>query len=160
MAKTPGPQNRRTLHFTKIDEALADVQTLADAERTGSLRCLGNWTFGQNLGHLAKWVDFSYDGVPLKLPFFVPWIMRPMKNRMLTHPMKPGARIPKVPGGTLAIEPVSTPDGLAHFQEAFSRLAREAPVRPHALFGAMTHDEWIAQHLRHAELHLSFLRVD
>jgi hypothetical protein len=39
-------------------------------------------------------------------------------------------------------------------------LAKAPPTIPHALFGPLTHDEWIAQHLRHAELHLSFLRTE
>jgi len=160
MTKLPETQPRRTLHFTKIDEVMTDVQALAVAESKGSLRCLGNWTFGQNLDHLATWVDYSYDGAPLKIPFFIRWIIRPMKNRMLTKPMKAGRKIPGVRGGTLAIGVVSTEAGLAHFRKAFERLARESPARPNMLFGPMTHPQWIALHLRHAELHLSFLRTD
>lgn len=151
---------RRTLQFSCLDQAQADVQTLAEAEQRGKLRCMGNWTFGQTLGHLANWVDYSYDGIPMKIPFFVRWIMRPMKKRILTKPMKPGAKIPRAPGGTLGIELVSSVDGVAHFQKAFTRLAKSPPAMPHALFGPMTHEEWIAQHLRHSELHLSFLRVE
>jgi hypothetical protein len=151
---------RRTLRFETLDQVLADVQTLADAGANGTLRSCGNWTLGQNLNHLATWVDYSYDGVPMKIPFFVPWILRPFKNRFLTKPMKPGSTIPKVPGGTLATDVVSTADGMAHIQKSFARLASEVPGRPHVLFGRMNHNEWIAQHLRHAELHLSFMRVD
>jgi hypothetical protein len=148
------------LRFETLDQVLTDVQALADADAKGTLKCCGNWTLGQNLNHLATWVDYSYDGVPMKIPFFVPWMLRPMKNRFLTKPMRPGSKIPKIPGGTLATDVVSTADGLAHIQKSFGRLAGEVPVRPHALFGKMKHNEWIAQHLRHAELHLSFLTAD
>jgi hypothetical protein len=157
---TTDRSSRRSLQFTTIDQVLDDVQQLATADANGALRCLGRWTFGQNLFHLAKWVDYSYDGVPLKLPFFVPWIMRPMKNRMLYKPMKPGSKIPRIPGGTLATDAVPTAEALTHFQTAFTRMNREVPSRPNLLFGPMTHAEWIALHLRHAELHLSFLRPD
>ena len=151
---------RRTLHFTSIEQVIAEVQKLADADSKGTLRCTGNWTFGQNLDHLATWVDYAYDGAPIKIPFFIRWAMKPMKNRMLNQPMKPGARIPWVPGGTLAIDVVSTPDGLAHFQKAFARLTQEVPTQPNPLLGPLTHAEWTSLHLRHAELHLSFLRPE
>ena len=120
----------------------------------------GNWTFGQNLGHLATWADYCYDGIPMKIPFFVRWIIRPLRNRLLTQPLKPGTRIPRVSGGTLATDIVSTQQGLHHFTKAFDRLANEVPPRPSPLFGRLTHDQWIAFNLRHAELHLSFLHPE
>jgi hypothetical protein len=153
-------KSRRTLRFNTIDDALADVQTLADANNKASLLCLGNWTFGQNLGHVATWVDYCYDGIPMKIPFFVRWIARPLKNGFLNKPMRPGAKIPRVKGGTLAMDVVPTQAGVDHFNKSFTRLAEEAPTKPHPIFGRMTHDEWIAMNLRHAELHLSFLHAD
>lgn len=150
---TPG---RRLLRFDTIDQVLTDVDTLAAAEAEGNLKCLGAWTFGQTLNHLATWVDYAYEGYPLKIPFFIRWLARPMKKRALTKPLNPGMRLPKVPGGTLATEIVPTDDALLHFQKTFDRLANEAPDKPHPIFGPLTHDEWIAMHLRHAELHLSF----
>ena len=150
---------RRTLKFISLNEVVADVKTLAAADAAGKLRCCGNWTFGQILNHLATWVDYSFDGVPMKVPFFVKWMVRPMKRRFLTKPMKAGSRIPKVEGGTLAISVVPTTEALEHFHRSFDRLAKGPPAIPHMLFGLMTHDEWIAQHLRHSELHLSFVSV-
>ena len=156
---TVNPPARRTLHFDTVDEVVADVNTLAAADRAAKLNCRGNWTFGQILNHLATWVDYSFDGVPMKIPFAVKLLLRPMKKRFLTNPMKPGSRIPRVQGGTLAIDVVPTAEALEHFYRSFDRLARNAPAVPHIVFGPMTHDEWIAQHLRHSELHLSFLSV-
>src|SRR4051794_21938759 len=126
---------RRDVHFTRIDEALADVDRLAAAERAGRLRRLGNWTLGQTLGHLATWADYSYDGVPLRVPFFVRLMMRPMKRRFLRGPMPAGRNIPKVPGGTLATDPISTHESLAPFPRAFTRPPDEPPTPPHPLFG-------------------------
>jgi len=151
---------RRTLHFESLNEVMADVEKLAAAQEQGKLRCLGNWSPGQNLGHLASWVDYSYDGVPFKVPFIAKIVMRPMKNRFLHKPMRPGSRIPKLPGGTAGIDPLSFEEGLTRFRKNFTRLKSEAPQRPHVVFGNLTHEEWICQHLRHAELHLSFMRGD
>jgi hypothetical protein len=151
---------RRKLHFDQIDEALADVRQLADAQRQGKLRCLGNWTAGQNLNHLASWIDFSFDGVPFKVPFIAKLFMRPMKNRMLYKPMHAGSRIPKLPNGTVGQDPIPFDEAEAKFKKNLTRIKNECPKLPNALFGPMTHDEWINLHLRHAELHLSFMRFE
>ena len=158
-SNTP-PGGRRVLHFDRLDEVTADVRKLVEADHRQSLRQAGSWTFGQTLGHLASWVNYGYDGVPVKIPFFVPWIMRPLKRFVLNRPMKPGARIPRVPGGTLAIEVISTEAAIPQFFEAFDRLAKSRPTQPSPLFGPMSHEEWIKLHLRHSELHLSFLIPD
>jgi hypothetical protein len=159
--RTAKVKGRRTLHFNRIEDAMADVDALEGPARAGTARCLGNWTFGQILGHLAAWVEYSFDGVPMKKPpFIIRLILRPMKRRFLYKPMSAGSKIPGVPGGTLGFEPLSLEDGLARFRSAFSRLARETPALPHLIFGLLTRDEWINQHLRHAELHLSYVRAD
>jgi hypothetical protein len=152
--------NRRVLHFENLDAVLADVEALAGADQQGKLHCLGNWTFGQTLGHLAGWVDYSFVGTPLKIQFYVRWMLRPMKRRFLYTPMRVGGNIPKVPGGTLATDVLSAQEGLARFRHNFLRLQSESPKSPHVVFGPLTHDEWINMHLRHSELHLSFLRAD
>jgi len=148
---------RRSLRFDRIDQVLADIDSLAEAETNGTARCLGNWTFGQNLNHLATWVDYAYEGLPYKIPFVIRCVARPLKKRILTKPMKPGMRLPNTSGGTLATEVVATDEALSHLRKTLARLACECPVRPHPMFGPMHHDEWIALHLRHAELHLSFI---
>jgi hypothetical protein len=157
---TAGATGRRELHFTRIEEALADVEQLVAAEREERLKRSGNWTLGQTLGHLSAWADYSYDGVPLKVPLVVRLVMRPMKRRFLRGPMPAGRNIPKVPGGTLATEPLSSEEGLSRFRRSFTRLRDEPPTRPHLLFGPLTHEQWMQSHLRHAELHLSFLRAE
>ena len=147
---------RRILRFDSIDQVMADVERLAEAERAGRLRHLGNWTLGQTFGHLACWVEYSYTGAPLKVPAVLKWILRRLKRKFLYEPMRPGARIPGVKGGTLAIESASLEEGLGRMRRALERLKSEAPTQPQIIFGPLAHDEWIALHLRHAELHLGF----
>jgi hypothetical protein len=148
--------NRRILRFDSIDQVLADVDRLVEAERAGRLKRLGNWTLGQALGHLAAWAEFGYTGSPLKVPFFIKWIFRLRKRQFLYGRMRAGVRIPRMEGGTLATDPLSTDEGLARFRRMMGRLKTEAPAVPSPAFGKLTHEESIALALRHAELHLGF----
>src|SRR5687767_5556072 len=149
----------RAVRFASIDALLTDVERLAAAERAGTLRRAGNWTLGQALGHLATWVDFSYDGNPLKPPWFVRVLVRMRKKRYLTEGLPRGVKIPRVEGGTLGTERLPLDEGLARYRNSLERLRREAPTKPNVIFGPLTHDEWIALQLRHAELHLGFFKV-
>jgi hypothetical protein len=148
---------RRILHFDSIDQALAEVDRLVEAERAGRLKHVGNWTLGQILGHLACWTEYDYNGFPMKVPFFIRWFLQLRKNSFLYKPMKPGMRIPRVVGGTLATEPMPLEEALPRFRKVMERLKTEPPPVPSPVFGTMTHEEWIAINLRHAELHLGFL---
>ncbi len=157
MIDTAKVTDRRKLRFKTPAEMMADVDRVVAADRAGTLRRCGNWTTGQVLWHLAAWVDYSYDGNPLRPPWFIKVILRFMKKRFLRGPLKAGVKIPKVAGGTLATEALPLDEALARFKKAWARLEKGPPSIPNILFGPMTHDEWIKGHLRHAELHLSFL---
>jgi len=146
----------RTLRFASLDELWADVERLAAADRAGTLKRRGNWTLGQALGHLATWGQFAFDGTPLQPPWFIKLILRMRKKRYLHEGMPRGVRIPKVEGGTLGTEPLALDDGLSRYRAVIDRLRRETPSKPNVIFGPLTHEEWIALQLRHAELHLSF----
>jgi Protein of unknown function (DUF1569) len=147
---------RRTLRFESIDQVIDEANRLAMAERAGRLSHLGNWSLGQALGHLAAWTGFSFTGVPLRPPFFIRWILRWRKKQFLYGPMRAGVKIPGVPGGTLATDPLSLDEGFDRFQRIMLRLKKEPPTARSPIFGHMTHEESIALTLRHAELHLSF----
>src|SRR5262249_51172641 len=109
-------------------------------------------------GHLAAWSEFGYDGYPsLKVPFFIRWILRLRKRKFIVGPMPTGVKIPGVPGGTLAIDPMPLDEALTRFQRVTERLKVEAPPVPSPAIGKLTHEESIALNLRHAELHLGFL---
>ena len=147
---------RRTLRFETIDEMMADVDRLVEAERASRLKRLGNWTLGQTLGHLATWAEYGYTGSPLNPPFFIKWILRLRKQKFLWQPMPAGVKIPGVEGGTLATDPMPTDEALTRLRRVMERLKKEPPTHPHNVFGQLKHEESIAITLRHAELHLSF----
>ena len=152
-------EDRRTLRFETIDDAIADAEKVAAADQAGKAHTLGNWTLGQIFNHLATWADYAYTGAPMQAPWFVRIIAKTFKKRFLTKSMPAGGRIPRVPGGTYGTEDVPTSEALDHFRKAFSRLKAEAPTAPSPAFGPLTHDEAIALNLRHAELHLSFIQI-
>jgi hypothetical protein len=157
---TPNPNQRRTLHFSMIDDITRDAQKLVAAERAGKLRQLGNWTLGQACGHLAAWINFGFDGTPTKVPFLLRCLARPMRKKYIYKPMNTGGRLPKIAGGTLAMDVFPTAEGFARLQRACERLNTSVPKLPNPVFGKLKPDEWRNLHMRHAELHLSFLRPD
>lgn len=150
---------RRVLHFDSIDQALAEVDRLIAAEREDRLDRAGTWTLGQTLGHLATWIDFSFDGYPGSIdpPPLLRVLVKLFKRRVLTKGMIPGMRIGRVPGGTLGIDVLSTEEGASRFRASFARLRSTPPTLNNPIFGPLTHEQWIQLNLRHAELHLGFL---
>lgn len=156
---TKNVSGRRAVKFNSVEDVLRDADALVAAERAGGLDAIGNWTLGQAMNHVAAWINFAFDGFPpnLRPPWFVKMVMRFLKGRYIRG-LPAGVRIPKVPGGTMATEVVSTEVGYSALKRAFERLAQIAPTQPSPLFGPMPHSEWIEFNLRHAELHLSFFK--
>lgn len=106
---------RRSLRFASIDEALADIDKLVADDERGTLTTLGNWTAGQIFAHLAAWIEYGYDGYPLKPPpWFIRIILRMMKKKYLRQGMPSGVRIPRVENGTVGQDDVSTAEGASH----------------------------------------------
>jgi hypothetical protein len=160
MIDTKTVDDRRPLRFKAIDEMLADVERVAAAEKAGTLRRTGNWTTGQIFGHLSAWIDYGYDGAPIKPPWFVRVFGRMVKKKYLRGPLQAGFRIPNVEGGTFGIGALPLEEGLSRLLRSLERLRAAPPTQPSAIFGPLSHEEWVQLHLRHAELHLSFLHPD
>lgn len=153
--------NRRKLRFGSIDEALAEVDKIVAADEAGTLVTLGNWTPGQIFAHLAAWIEYGYDGYPLKAPpWFIRVILRMRLKNIIRKGMPSGVRIPRVENGTVGQDPLSTAEGAARLRRAFERLqSGEPPKFDSPAFGPMPHDDRVQLNLRHAELHLSFLQL-
>jgi hypothetical protein len=100
----------------------------------------------------------SVDGLPIESPW---WWRLPFKllygQRLLAGPIPAGMRLPPVAAERLLPEPVSTEEGLAALREALERLGFETERAAHPLLGEMSLDQWDYYHLRHAELHMSFV---
>lgn len=146
---------RRELHFEWIDEILDEAERIAAASQ---VRTLGNWSPGQIMQHLAAGMHVSIDGSPHRPPWYLRLVGPLVKRRVLTKGMSPGfqlrARESQSQG---AAEVITTESGLAALREAIRRMRREAHREPHVFFGKLTYQEWEQLHLRHAELHFSFL---
>lgn len=151
---------RRAIRFRTLDEVLADAERIAAADRAGTLQRLGNWSPGMVLSHVANWASYPFDGYPASLgkpPWLVRVLLRRRKDRFIHGALPAGTRIPRVPGGTVGADDVSTHDGLRRLRAALGRLKAFRPPTDSPVFGPLTHDEWMQLHCRHAELHFGFL---
>jgi hypothetical protein len=160
----PAPNNnmhlRRVLRFETLSEAIAEGERIAAAERIGRLTRKGNWRAGQALGHLATWIDFGFDGYPMTA---APEAAAKARARMpvaLREGLFAGIHLPGVPGGTAGTDVLPADEGMRRFRGACKRLERETPTHGHPYFGLLTRDEWFLLHLRHSELHLSYLHPE
>jgi hypothetical protein len=136
------------------------VDRIVVAEESGELRRLGNWTTGQIFGHVAAWIDYAYDGFPVgPPPWFIRWILKRRLKKYLRDGLPAGVWIPRAPGGTYGTEPYPTLEGADRLRRALQRLERKEPPKYHSpAFGPMSDDMRTELSLRHAELHLGFLR--
>lgn len=149
---------RRKLRFQTIDELLSEIERLIAAERDGRLQRTGNWTLGQIFGHLAAWIDFGWDGYPMRVPWFIRFILKFKVKGYLKNGMPAGVKIPNSGEGTYGIDVLSTDEGAARLRRALERLKRgEVAKFDSPAFGPLSHDDRILLNLRHAELHLGFV---
>ena len=144
---------RRTVRYSTMSEIIDDAEQLI-----GNHHTVGNWSFGQICQHLAKAMVGSIDGFGFQAPWFARWFIAPlMKNSVLTKGMKPGFNLPKSAAPILPDASVPAEDGLRQLKAAIDRLSHETPTAPHPFFGKLASEEVMQLHLRHSELHMSFI---
>jgi len=142
--------SRRDVHYRSLDDIAVDAKRLAEVE----VRTDGNWSQGQIYDHLAKNFNGSIDGMGFAMPAPVRLLMGLlMKKKFLTKGIPPGFKT------NAKLEPpqVSTSDAIEALTKAIERLKREETRAMHPLFGKISREEWDEFHLRHAEMHTSFL---
>ena len=145
---------RRTLRFNSIVEAIADAESVTSNPHL----TLGNWTAGQILDHLARTVRIMFDGPHGQAPWFLRTFVAPfMRKKFVTSPMPSGFQFTPQMDAFRPDDKADANTALSELRQQLARLEKEAPTAPHPFFGKMTHAEWIGLHLRHCELHLSFL---
>jgi len=148
---------RRSLKFDSLDEVLKDAELLVNAEQVVSA---GTWNLAQTLMHLAIGMRMSMEsGINTKRSLMLQ-IMGPIiKRRILKHGMKPGYKLPeKVARLLVPKENTKLTTAWDALQSQVERMKECQKFYPHPVFGDLTRDEWLKLTLRHAELHLSFLR--
>jgi hypothetical protein len=153
---------RRTLRLDSIDLLAADVDRLVSAQHAGHLEAHGNWTPAQIFEHLARFIEFSYEGFPFRASLPLRAVSHVMKwvawKRFVDFALRPGFAVPKGASALLPDEWADFDVAAGRLRAALFRIKRGEPMRAASPFeGAITHDQWVYFHLRHAELHLSFL---
>ncbi|MEO1535623.1 MAG: DUF1569 domain-containing protein [Planctomycetota bacterium] len=153
---------RRELRFDSFADLDAELAKLREAHHAGTLRVSGNWTPGQILGHLAKWIRWDIDD---QFPFTAPPLVRFMgklfKKRFVNAPFKPGMKF-KPGTGSLEGDPdYPFEEGWDMLQQQLDRVrAGESLACDNPVLGPITHEDGTRMHLNHAMLHLSFLHYD
>ena len=150
---------RRTLKFDTIDQCFEELDRIEAAGADGTLEVLGNWTPGQIMAHLSAWIEYGWDGYPMKgPPFFVRWILKMGLKRMLKNGISAGFNIPGVDGGTTGQDDMELDDGITRLKSALERMKSEPAIHDNPAFGEVTEELRQKLNLLHAELHLGFLK--
>jgi hypothetical protein len=145
--------DRRKVRYESLEELLADAQQLA----ANGARTVGNWSQGEIYDHLAKALDSSIDGANFSFPAPVRWVaLLLFKRRFLKKGLPAGYKAP----GQYVPKTIPTEDALKSLEQAIARQQQEAKRARHPIFGNIDREEWTDFHLRHAELHMSFLVDD
>lgn len=153
---------RRSLSLKSFDDLAAELDAIEASLSAGTLTTTGNWTPGENLEHLAKFMRFAIDGFPNSAPAPVRWLMILFFKKKAVTPGEPIPAGFKLPKAAAALFPVSgTPDreGLELLRAQVERIrSGERFTQPSPIFGKLTHEQWVTIQLKHCDLHLSFLQ--
>ena len=143
-------EGRRKVRYASLDEFLQEAERLSQAD----VRMLGNWSKAQIYGHLARTMDGSIDGMNFLLPAPARLLMSLLMKRKFLYGALP-AGFKSAP--EFVPEDTSLEDELAGLSKAITRQQEEPDRVLHPAFGNIGKEGWIDFHLRHAELHMSFL---
>lgn len=164
MVNTRKVSGRRKLRFESMAELVAEIERLASVEVT----CLGNWSLGQILSHLARVMLVAVGETKVQPPlisrligfFFRPllkkWLLETGMPAGLPHKGIPVIGRSQQASSQVADASITTEEGLAELKAAIDRYQSAGDLCPHPLFGTRRED-WDRFHFRHAELHLSFV---
>lgn len=156
--------NRRRVRLQTIDDLVAEVERLTAAAAAGKVRPLGNWSPAQVLWHVGKLIELSFDGFPFRYRRGPEWITRLVRflswRGLIWLAFRPGFRNPPEaailePDPSLALD-----EAAKYLQQQIARMSGgERMTQECSVEGPYSHEQWVYTHLRHAELHLSFLEI-
>jgi hypothetical protein len=147
------------------DDLLAEVDRLTAAAAAGKVRPLGNWSPAQVLWHIARFIELSFDGFPFRYRRGPVWLLRLFRllawRWLIALAFRPGFRNPPE-AATAEPEPSVPLDvAAAYLKQQVGRIGSgERMTQQCSVDGPYAHEQWVYIHLRHAELHLSFLTVE
>ncbi len=169
---------RRPLALATPDDLARETDHIESCSRPDGegIRVTANWSAGQIMDHLARLIERSMDGfgaapaserpTPSGLRAIAARAElatevaaeRSLRDSVLTGIMRPAGPSVALPG---ELDPPAlfwTGDGAARLRIALQRIRDRHPMdKPSPTIGRLTEHEWTTIHLRHAELHLSFI---
>jgi len=145
-----------------IDDLVGEFDQIVAAATAGNVQSLGNWSPAQVLWHLARLIELSLDGFPFRYRRGPEWITRLFRllawRWLIALAFRPGFRNPPE---AVVLEPdprVTLEAASAYLREQIGRTQNgERMTQCCSVDGPYSHEQWVYIHLRHAELHLSFL---
>jgi hypothetical protein len=148
---------RRPVQYAALDDIVFDARR-AVGSQAGTT---GKWSLGQIIEHLATANDKLIDGFGFSAPWPLPIVGRVFfKNRLLTKGMSPGFNLnPKAAAILVPKETIDAAAALEHLRESVERLKTEQKSSAHPFLGPLTVKERDLLCLRHAELHMSFVKA-
>lgn len=154
---------RRLVVYSSFSDFAKDLDKVEAAHLNGTLRPLGNRQAGPIFGHLAVSMrDSMEENEALKgvAPLWLRLVGPIAKSRVLGRPFQPGVKLPSRAEIVLWNDSLSFESGLKELRSQIERISRPGnePRQKHPIFGALSVQEWGTFHLRHAELHMSFLQ--
>jgi hypothetical protein len=158
-------EHRRAVQLHTIDDLAAEVERVRAVADAGRVRPLGNWSPAQVLWHLGKLMELSFDGFSWRYRRGPIWLTRTIRflawRWLLRMAFRPGFQNPPE---AAVLEPpagLSLEEAGAYVQQQMERIRRgERMSQAAGVEGPYMHEQWVYIHLRHAELHLSFLAID
>ena len=141
---------RREVRYETMEELLEDVKNYSGTD----VKMIGNWSQGQIFKHLADTMDLSIDGFGMKFPLPLRIFVKLfMKNKFLYKAIPSGFKAPD----QFQPDETSTEEGVELITKAIARQQEDSNRALHPGFGTLTLEEWTQFHLRHAEMHMSFM---
>ena len=155
---------RRPVRLPTLADLAHEVDRIAAAATTGAVRPLGNWSPAQVLWHIGRLMELSFDGFPFRYRRGPTWITRLFRllawRWLIALALRPGFQNPPEaatlePGPSISLE-----EAAAYLKRQVARArGGERMTQECSVEGPYTHEQWVYIHLRHAELHLSFLAI-
>lgn len=150
-----GISDRRPVSYSNLAAVIEDADFLA----SHPYRTVGQWSYGRILQHLADSLNKSFDGFNFRASLPIRLVARFfLKKKLLNEPMRPGFKLPKDQEALLPDNSQPVDEALENLRKAIARFEREEPTADHPALGPLTPTEWVQLHLRHCELHMSFVK--